>query len=288
MTTASIPVDVSNPGQVFACLGFLEVASVLLGNAEGGFEWSAQSSARFEIAAEGEEGDDNPFRVVLDFLVNGDLKLLVPTGYSAPKAVARNVAEKLPMVTSTTYPAADVEHLVLPVRFERNGRAFDMSHWCDSSSRNQFKLFAGQQRSAAIVKLMVDHLKLLWRASSTALTRDPLGMTLPLGGSTFKLDARKAWTTIDIGYSPDEQAHHVEASPVVELLGAIGLEHARPDEYEPRKVRYGVWERRLPSMLARAALGGSYVGVRLRVFRFTLDLAGKNKIVTFAEEETSL
>jgi hypothetical protein len=41
-------------------------------------------------------------------------------------------------------------------------------------------------------------------------------------------------------------------------------------------------------MLARPALGGACVGVPLRIFRFTLDLAGKNKIVTFAQEETSL
>jgi CRISPR-associated protein Csb3 len=40
MTTASIPVDLINPGQVFACLGFLEIADELLGNAEGGFNWS--------------------------------------------------------------------------------------------------------------------------------------------------------------------------------------------------------------------------------------------------------
>jgi len=38
MAEASIPVDLFNPGQVFACLGFLETTDVLLGNAEGGFD----------------------------------------------------------------------------------------------------------------------------------------------------------------------------------------------------------------------------------------------------------
>ena len=35
---AEIPVDLFNPGQVFACLGFLEAADILVGDAEGGLE----------------------------------------------------------------------------------------------------------------------------------------------------------------------------------------------------------------------------------------------------------
>jgi CRISPR-associated protein Csx14 len=73
---------------------------------------------------------------------------------------------------------------------------------------------------------------------------------------------------------------------VVEMLAAIGLEHARPDEFETREVRYGVWKGFLPPALARPALGGARVGVPIRILRFTLDLAGKNKIATFAREET--
>ena len=45
MGAASIPVDLFNPGQVFACLGFLEAADVLLGDAEGGFDWTDDGNA---------------------------------------------------------------------------------------------------------------------------------------------------------------------------------------------------------------------------------------------------
>ena len=76
------------------------------------------------------------------------------------------------------------------------------------------------------------------------------------------------------------------ASPVVELLAAIGLEHARPDEYETRKVRYAVWGHPLPPMLARAALAGAALKVPTRRFGFELDLSGKNKVTTFAQEES--
>jgi CRISPR-associated protein Csx14 len=132
---------------------------------------------------------------------------------------------------------------------------------------------------------MLDAIRELGRVHNDKLTDDPLGPTVPLGGSSFKFDARKSWTAIDAGYSPDEQTHGIEASPVVELLAAVGLEHARPDEFETRKVRYGVWKGLLPPALARPALAGIRFGVQMRVFRFTLDLAGKNKVVTFAQEE---
>jgi len=298
MAQASIPVDLFNPGQVFACMGFLEAVDVLLGNAEGGFDWSNEAEAYFDLYANGAE---NPVAAVLEYLVDAQLVRLAPEGYVDPpkkskksgrKQPGKNMADDPPgdgpVCQVETFPAPESDRLALPLRFTKDGRALDVTHWCDASSRNSFKLFAGQQRSAAIGDQMLAEMKTLWEGRHAALLRDPLGLTVPIGGSSFKFDARKAWTAIDAGYSPDEQSQDVEASPVVEMLAAIGLEHARPDEYKTREVRYGVWKGFLPPMLARPALGGARVGVPLRIFRFTLDLAGKNKIVTFAHEETSL
>lgn len=56
MAENSIPVDLFNPGQVFACLGFLEAAEVLLGDAEGGFDWSNEGNVRFRLRAKGGRG----------------------------------------------------------------------------------------------------------------------------------------------------------------------------------------------------------------------------------------
>ncbi|WP_447972939.1 type I-G CRISPR-associated protein Cas8g2 [Nitrospira sp. Kam-Ns4a] len=302
MAKASIPVDLFNPGQVFACLGFLEAAGVLLGHAEGGFDWTHETEPRFDLCADGEE---NPLRFTLGFLAEAQLQRLVPAGYTDPPPKRRAKGKKTneanayadeeandtrtadgPLCPLDTFPARDADRLTLPVRLLRNDRQLDLTHWCDGSSRNSFKLFAGQQRSSAIVRQMLAALRELWNGRRDDLVRDPFGVTVPLGGSSFKFDARKAWTAIDAGYSPDEQENAVEASPVVELLAAGGLEHARPDEFETREVRYGVWKGLLPLALARPALGGVRIGVPMRTFRFTLDLAGKNKIVTFAREET--
>ncbi len=280
MAQVSIPVDLLNPGQVFACMGFLEAADVLLGEAEGGFDWTNESDV-FKLHA---AGTASPVDAVLEFLVDAEVVRLAPEGYNE----ANEPKGDGPVRLLATFPAPEADRMALPLRFERNGRILNVSHWCDASSRNAFKLFAGQQRSAAIAQHMLVSVKNLWDERRAELTSNPLGLTAPLGGSSFKFDARKAWTTLDAGYSPDDQNHAVEASPVVEILAAIGLEHARPDEFETDEVRYGVWRGLLPPALARPALGGARVGLPLRICRFTLARSGKNKNVTFAQEEASL
>src|SRR5579871_6764169 len=79
MSVASIPVDLFNPGQVLACLGFLEAADVLLGDAEGGFDWSSEGNAKFALAA---NGGRNPCEAVLEFLATGELRRWAPTGHA--------------------------------------------------------------------------------------------------------------------------------------------------------------------------------------------------------------
>ena len=116
---------------------------------------------------------------------------------------------------------------------------------------------------------------------------DPFGAVCPMKGS-FNFDPRGAWTAIDAGYSPNDQKHQVEASPVVEILAAWGLEHARPDEFKTRKVRYCAWGSPLPPSLARTTLAGGELSsiIPSRNFIFELLMSGKNKVVQFAEEET--
>lgn len=300
MAQASIPVDVFNPGQVFACMGFLEVANVLAGGAQGGFSWTSESDVSFELSTNDAE---DPVRLVLDFLLEAELMRLAPKGYSDPpptdskKKGERKSAkggddsaeveplEQGPPCVVEVFPGRKADRATLPLRLERNGLLLEVTHWCDGSSRIPFKLFAGQQRSDVIADRMIGAIREMARPSKEGVLRNPMGHTMPLGGSSFKFDARKSWTAIDAGYSPDEQKHGVEASPIVELLAAMGLEHTRPDEIGVRRVRYGVWKGLLPPVLARPALGGIGFGIEMRRFTFTFALAGKNKVVTFAEEE---
>ena len=322
MAEASIPVDLFNPGQVFACLGFMEAADVLLGSAEGGFDWKVGGNARFVLRADGEQ---NPFEVVLEFLAAAEPTRWGPIGYVDPPPKKDEGGEDTgdgddadettatgaapPLDLSITFPAKAGDRMALPIRFGGGNRpVVELDHWADGSSRESFKLYAGNRSADAIARAMLKGVRAkpskkqkadgqpgdlktkgvrqLWEEDRVALVKTPFDVLTPMGGS-FNFDPRGAWTAIDAGYSPNEHKHAIEASPIVEFLAAWGLENARPVEFGLRRVRYAAWGVNLPPMLARAALAGVLPAIPLRQFCFKLDLSGKNKVITFAQEEPS-
>lgn len=308
---ASIPVDLFNPGQVFACLGFLEAADLLLGEAEGGFDWSDETHVRFSLRA---DGDGSPFASVLEALAEAEVRRYAPIGYSDPppkgKAKGEDQAEDETDMTdppspSESFPGRECDRLALPIRLHWERRApVAIGHWADGSSRSNFKLYSGNRSAYGIATAMlrgtrkrptrkhpVGEMKTcgvasLWAERPSELVAAPFDALTLIGGS-FNFDPRGGWTALDAGYSPNEHKDHgVAASPVVEILAAWGLEHARPHVLAPRTVRYGAWCGLLPPVLARPALAGADIAAPVRRFRFTLAIAGKNKVVTFAEEDT--
>ncbi len=307
MAESSIPVDLFNPGQVFACLGFLEAADVLCGDAEGGFDWSDEAEVRFCLRA---GGDENPFEAVLEFLARAEVKAIAPQGWRPKKeptdlkAKEKLEQELCRQEQSEVFPSfSPATSSALPIRIASDNKQVVLGHWADGSSRNEFKLYSGNRSALDITTAMLSgtfdkpqkgqdtgYLKTkgiaqLWVERKAAFIERPFGITIPMGGS-FNFDPRGAWTTIDAGYSPNEQKHQVAASPVVEILAAWGLENARPDEFETRKVRYAAWGLALSPVLARVAFVGGVAVVPMKRFRFELDMSGKNKIITFAEQET--
>jgi CRISPR-associated protein Csx14 len=320
MAEARIPVDLFNPGQVFACLGFLEAANILLGDAEGGFDWSNEENAMFALRA---SSDRNPFETLLEFLAEAEPKRWGPVGYADPPSKERKgdadeddesenhggeettVAPVLEL--APTFPAKQGDRMALPIRFGGGNRpVVELGHWTDGSSRESFKLYAGNRSADRIARAMLSGVRKkasakqranqklgdlrtkgvaqLWETDRAALIKAPFDVLTRMGGS-FNFDPRGAWTAIDAGYSPNQHKHAIEASPVVEFLAAWGLEHARPLEIGVRQVRYAAWGASLPPILARVALSGGLATIALKRFRFQLDLSGKNKVVTFAQEE---
>ncbi len=310
MRTAIIPVDLFNPGQVFACLGFLEVADELLGNAEGGFNWSNSAGSLFELKA---HCDGNPVEEILDRLAQTTCQEVEPQGWPGERAPTAVVAECFPSQLKDHFDKQQKKwtrtSLPISISIQRNdmSAAITLMNWTDGSSRPLFKLYSGNRSAHSIASNMLKGkrakptrtcpdgkveskgLRQLWQEKRAQLVEAPFDVLCSMGGS-YNFDPRGGWTALDAGFSPDQQSKSglldgISASPVVEILAAWGLEHARPDEYKTRQVRYGVWHGLVPPMLARAAIAGVEVIRPFRRFRFTLALSGKNKVVTFATEE---
>lgn len=311
-TTAFIPVDLTSPGQVLACMGFLEAAEVLLGGVEAHFDWSG-TQPTFVLRA---DGDKNPFEVVLEFLANAKVSELTPIGYveggaadgddsgeedatpSEPEdgdeSDDDDPGEVQGRITTPAFPSGEGDRNALPIQLVDGGRRLTVSHWADGSSREPFKLYSGNRSARLIASNMIEAVRSLWATERANLLRAPFDVVMPIKGK-FNFDPRAGWVAIDAGYSPKEQGHGVDASPVVELLAAIGLEHTRPRvvvtaDAGLRKTLYGrvtyaLWGRPLSPMLARAALADAAVNVPRRGFSFDLRASGKNKVTTFAQEE---
>lgn len=333
MTRASIPVDIKNPGQVLACLGFIEAAEALCGGVEALFAWSG-ALAQFVLSVDNEQ---NPFEVVLDFLAAAKIVELTPIGYMEGGAADRDgevqedatpaeiedggesdesqdATNPSGRVTAPTFPSGEGDRNSLPIQLVVDGKKLTVSHFADGSSRDDFKLYSGNRPASRIATQMLQgvHAKpkkgqaigdlrnqgvqQLWQKQREVLLKAPFDVVTPMGGS-FNFDPRGAWTAIDAGYSPNTQKDGIAASPVVEILAAIGLEHTRPkfvvteDEEIRKKIRYGTgsyatWGSSLPPVLARAALADADLKVPVRRFEFALIWSGKNKVTTFAQEET--
>ena len=179
MTEHSIPVDLLNPGQVFACLGFLEAADVLCGEAQGGFyDWDNNSAARFRLSS---GGDENPFEAVLEFLATeAKIQRIAPRGYVDPPPKKKKSASSEtndeddadseietetetetetanPPEPTETFMAQKADKTTLPIRLGGGSRpVIELGHWADGSGRETFKLYSGNRSADKIARDMLN------------------------------------------------------------------------------------------------------------------------------------
>lgn len=291
MAEASIPVDLFNPGQVFACIGFVEVADRLLGGAEGAFDWSG-AETRFHLRA---NGDEDPVRRVLRFLEKAEARAVAPEG-SENITRWKNSWGPRPDVRPRDegYPFADPDSPATLVCVLRHGEdAIELDHWGDETRDNvKFWAGAGGYPGAALAR---DALSLVRDASKHA--ENPFDFGVPQT-SSFRLDWRRDYIPLDAGFSLNNHGNiEPKGYPIVELLAAIGLSHARPIRGRGKlEYYYGVVGRDgscpdlwLSPMFLRAGLGGmKELPFPLRRFRMKLDWLGKEnqaRAITVVTEE---
>ena len=281
MSINAIPVDLTNPGQVLACMGFLEASETLLGPTEARFDWQS-GEAQFLLQTEASE---NPFADVLAFVAGAKAIAIAPRGWLIPSKINN-------FMVSDTFPDADGDATSLPINLDTQGRAAFLSHWTDGGVDDTFKLYAGNRSAQKIANDMLREIAALWSEKSAQLLTNPLNVLCSMGGS-FNFDPRGAWMGLDVGYSINdlksvkELEQKVVASPVVELMAAWGLQNARPKGLALRQYRYAVWDEWLPPQLARPAVSGQFSLIHQGHHQFALDLSGKNKIVCYAIQENT-
>ena len=300
MAEATIPVDLLNPGQVFACLGFLEAADVLLGNARGGFDWTDESNIRFRLDT---NEDENAFEAVLSFLQDATVNsrsarvLQLETSSWGVDTTQYASDEPFPFPPPAS-PATLTAVLTITADAHRFcGKALEISHWGDSrgeTGRDNVKFWAGAggYPGAALARDGLD----LVRDVVTDSVDDPLNVWAEQS-SSFRLDWRRDYIPLDIGFSLNAHSgprFKTVGYPIVEILAAIGLTNARPRLIDKLHYCYGALGVDADTGLyeplyLRASLGAPEFPFPQRTFRMNLGWPGKEgqaRCITTVFEET--
>ena len=277
MAIATIPVDLFNPGQVFACLGLVEAVETFIGPCRAAFDWRKSMYPVFRL---GVDGECDPVAAALQHLATAEVKALIPPGSSH-----RTDKWKVPMAIAGNdlYPIPEPDGPPkLPALLCAAGKTLLVDHWGDgpgSTGRDGVKFWAGSGGYPGCA-LLRDALELV-RDRLGAAADDPFALSAPQS-SSFRFDWRRDYIPIDAGFSPNE---HPEVTmvgyPAVEILAAIGLSNARPQAEERNKLayRYGVvaspGDTLLDPIFLRVGLGASRLPFPQRIFRMSLGWPGQ-------------
>lgn len=233
----TVNVDVTNPGQFFACCGLLELADRLWPGAEG---WFGDDSQTFQIACE------------------GTLPMLITA------------------VTGADLEQCDLDDpYSSPIRVAGRFRELSVDWWeTDRTGAKDLKVWAGTMESFGIA-LAMQHAMKDERFHGADLFEIGMVVTNPHDPrkkkEPFYYDSRRAPNahSRDVGFSPNDMQLTSVAHPAVELLCLIGLQVARPARTEARRVYdYFTWSTPIPSNLILAASTGNLALPGRQGYRF--------------------
>ena len=257
----SIPVDLTNPGQFFACCGLFELADRL---------WrGADVQAHFEPERFYLTGQDSTCTIasLLNEFGNAGCEQLDPQD---------NAASPL--------------RLLPPFGMRLDWWMKSENNQVDLGGGGRLKTWAGKQFGPLIFGLMK---KAAINAASEASPLDygalifdyKDGKTNKKTVSPFYFDSRREGTCLDLGFSPDEQDMSVESFPAVESLALIGLQRFRPladDTTYPLSFVYAPWAEPLPAVIAQPAACGLIPVPSCGRFRFTKPSRGGEYMTMFS------
>lgn len=261
--TITIPVDLTNPGQFFACCGLLELADRLWPKAEveGNFSTPRFGRSQFRVFAK----ESFSSCEIVSTLVKCERKVVHP--YQ-------------PIKGSDGKPVKDAKKtqpVLLTLKDNARGAhfAFRLAWWLDELAGRQtrFKTWSAHKSAMDLISEAIENTN-ADKITDENLLQQCVGMTSRLG-----LDPRSSWNTLDTGFSPNDQNLPVDTYAATELLAAIGLESFRPSQSDEDHI-YAVWSHPLPVVVARAAASGKLDIQGITRYRFDVASRGKFKYFT--------
>lgn len=244
----AIPVDLTNPGQFFACCGLLELADRLWSGAEGWFE-----------------------RELFCVQSDDDLRTLLACLILDPPQAHSHICGTLP-VKPIVAPLALTFDADITNRFVLDfwTKVITKSGSVQAVAAPPWNMWSGNQKALPIWLQLRDELRVLiagdertkHRSRTDEELQNLFRQTRPLTGR-FGFDSTAAWNAQDVGFSPNDQGMAVESSPATEMLAAVGIQRFRP-VIDHGIIQYQVWNNPAsPAIAAALACGGiSHAGAR--------------------------
>jgi len=288
----SVNVDMTNPGQFFACCGLLELAHRLWPGVEG---WFDVSKSVFAISSK-----DVP--ATLEHLKD-ELSKCDISGLSEEERQERETLEaerrELKRQNQKLHDDKEERRKALGVLAREGviwlGKPFDVAlNWwqTDDNDTTVPKTWAGRQELHKIVRAAQDVLSRLddpsnmfdygcvMRMPSEYRKKDSDGEK-PV--EPFYFDARRFAHALDAGFSLDVQEAETNAHPAVELLSLIGLQRFRPAAPDKWVFEYSAWLAPLSAPVAAAvACCAVSTGIRYRFRLLFRDDQKRYKAFDFA------
>lgn len=219
--TTTIPVDLTNPGQFFACCGLLELASRIDSSAHARF-----ANSTFEITSQ------TPVLEVLAALRSSSVNEITVEGDRGGIALSLN------------HPF----DLRLDWWMDHFGNGYQLATW---SGRQSIRRVFGALREATAGVQSASKL-----FEFEAFVRDPENPKKKKSVSPLYIDTRRSFSTQDLGFSPDAHDMSFYDYPAVESLALIGLQRFRPAGTHQDFV-YRAWADPLDVIVAPAAAAGT-------------------------------
>lgn len=250
--TITVPVDVSNPGQFFACCGLLELATRADARAEAWF-----SDGYFNVSA-GVSLDD-VLRRLRGAVVDNTMTPTQKARLDELSAMPKRQRESMEGVDEEK---KSLESLRRELPISLTGDVTLVVDWFtdEHAGGARFKTWAGQQSVLDIARAMHGGLGSAGVGEAATFLASARGIGLPF---CFDSDLGGQGSALDIGFSFDPLATS-EATritgrcrPALELLAFIGLQRFRPREIARNRFAYVVWRPPFSASVAAAAACGA-------------------------------